>query len=226
MRVFHGSDVYIDKIDLDKGKDLRDFGRGFYVTTVRKHAHGRALDLAQRNGTKPVVTEFEYYQALARNIGMSVKMFDGVSYEWLEFVIMNRNPNIEQPAHSYDIVEGAIADDWVTRQIERYQRGYISSELLIEKLTYREPTYQICFCTVESLATLERIDNDNIRFSIEDISDYIVESLLNESNISEEEAMRKFYLSDFYLQLTNAGSLLLDKPHEELYRLFKNEIAL
>ncbi|MCL2072327.1 MAG: DUF3990 domain-containing protein [Marinilabiliaceae bacterium] len=35
MRVFHGSDTRIEKIDLTKGKEHPDFGRGFYVTNVR-----------------------------------------------------------------------------------------------------------------------------------------------------------------------------------------------
>ena len=44
MKVYHGSDVRIEKIDLTKSGDFKDFGRGFYVTGIRKHAHQRAID--------------------------------------------------------------------------------------------------------------------------------------------------------------------------------------
>jgi hypothetical protein len=49
MRVFHGSDVRIEKIDLSKGGELKDFGRGFYVTNVRKHAYRRSMDIADQH---------------------------------------------------------------------------------------------------------------------------------------------------------------------------------
>ena len=32
MKVYHGSDIRIDTIDLSKSKPSKDFGRGFYVT--------------------------------------------------------------------------------------------------------------------------------------------------------------------------------------------------
>jgi hypothetical protein len=43
MRVFHGSDTFIERIDLAKGAEYLDFGQGFYVTAIRKHAHKRLL---------------------------------------------------------------------------------------------------------------------------------------------------------------------------------------
>ncbi|MDR0564347.1 MAG: DUF3990 domain-containing protein [Azoarcus sp.] len=45
MRVYHGSDILIEEIDLTKSGNFKDFGRGFYVTNIRKHAHSRALDI-------------------------------------------------------------------------------------------------------------------------------------------------------------------------------------
>lgn len=38
MRVYHGSSIRIDEIDLSKGRWGRDFGRGFYVTSIRSQA--------------------------------------------------------------------------------------------------------------------------------------------------------------------------------------------
>jgi hypothetical protein len=63
MKVFHGRDIRIEKIELSKSGAFKDFGRGFYVTDIRKHAHRRAIDVAAENETKPVVTTFNYLEA-------------------------------------------------------------------------------------------------------------------------------------------------------------------
>jgi len=52
MKVYHGSDIRIEKIDLQKSRDFLDFGKGFYVTLIRKHAHQRALNIAEKKQNK------------------------------------------------------------------------------------------------------------------------------------------------------------------------------
>ena len=219
MRVFHGSDTWIEKIDLLKGKTHPDFGRGFYVTKIRGHAHRRAVNIALTNGTTPVITEFEYHEAYPQNMQLSVKRFDELSEEWADFVMMNRNTNIVQPTHSYDIVEGPIADDWVTFQLERYRRGKITMSTLIEKLKYRnEPTHQICFCTSESLWALELVDED-FRFDSEDLYSLIVEAMMTDFQLAETEAARKFYRSDVFAQLSDKTTGLYLKPWQDIYQM-------
>ena len=36
MKVYHGSDILIEAIDLTKSKPGKDFGRGFYVNTYQQ----------------------------------------------------------------------------------------------------------------------------------------------------------------------------------------------
>jgi hypothetical protein len=38
MKVYHGSSAEIIDIDLSKCEPYRDFGRGFYVTSIREQA--------------------------------------------------------------------------------------------------------------------------------------------------------------------------------------------
>ncbi|MDR0720404.1 MAG: DUF3990 domain-containing protein [Treponema sp.] len=38
MKVFHGTNADFDRVSLDFAKDRRDFGRGFYTTTIREQA--------------------------------------------------------------------------------------------------------------------------------------------------------------------------------------------
>jgi hypothetical protein len=53
MKVFHGSDLPIDVIDLNKSKPGKDFGQGFYVTKIYRQAEKMALNVAKRNQTQP-----------------------------------------------------------------------------------------------------------------------------------------------------------------------------
>jgi hypothetical protein len=223
MKVFHGSDIRIEKIELDKGGDFRDFGRGFYVTNIRKHAHQRAIDIAAEHGTRPVVTAFDYLEAYPVTTKMAMKHFENVSEEWVRFVIMNRDKSNSHPAHAYDIVEGPIANDWITSQIKNYQKGKITIEELIENLTYREHTHQICFCTHRSLWALELVDDDTY-FEVEDISRAIIEALTLEGKMETLVAMRSFYASATYAQLSNPDTGLYARPWEEVYSLFKQEL--
>ena len=223
MRVFHGSDILIEKIDLTKGKEHPDFGRGFYVTNIRGHAHQRAVNIAIENNTKPVITEFEYIEAYPVNTGLAVKHFDRHSEEWVHFVIMNRDASIVQPAHSYDIVEGPVADDWVTYQIKRYQKGRISIEQLIQKLRYREATHQICFCTLESLLALVPIE-DETRFDREDLFSLIIENLEIDYQLTPLEAAHQLYRSAVFARLSDAETKLYEKPWQEIYEMLQKEL--
>jgi hypothetical protein len=225
MKVYHGSDRRIEKIDLQKGRDSLDFGKGFYVTSIRKHAHQRALHIAEENGTQPVITEFDYRELYPESIGLNVKSFTGISKEWVDFIIMNRDINIRKPAHGYDIVEGPIADDWVTSQIGNYKRGKISLEQLLERLRYREETHQICFCTSDSLFAIEQVGFEDI-YNTEEISNSVVEALLADYDMDEKTAMDKFYQTNIYVQLADMDTGFYTKTWQEIYEMIKKELNL
>ena len=125
MRVYHGSDVRIERVDLSKSKDFKDFGKGFYVTPIYEHARKWAMRIAEDNKTKPIVTEFEYHNQHLERRELKVKRYHEISEEWALFVVMNREEDIEQPTHLFDIVEGPIANDWVTSQIKNFKKNKI-----------------------------------------------------------------------------------------------------
>ena len=60
MKVYHGSHVKIDKIDLLKCKPNKDFGRGFYITKFRNHAEVWAKIIGEKYGTEGFVSEFKF----------------------------------------------------------------------------------------------------------------------------------------------------------------------
>ena len=91
---------------------------------------------------------------------MKVKVFEGYSKEWAEFIMMNRRNKTEKQAHDYDIVYGPIADDKVGLQISRYQLRYIQMDELIRQLSFIHPIFQFFFGTQQAIRLLHRIDND------------------------------------------------------------------
>ena len=62
-----------------------------------------------------------------------------------------------QPAHSYDIVVGPIADDTVGLQMRRLMQGYIDIERMVEELRFHKPAIQYFFGTEKAINYLQKI---------------------------------------------------------------------
>lgn len=60
MILYHGSNVVIDKIDLEKSKPNKDFGRGFYLSESESQAMDMASFKSMLLGGEAVVTKFEF----------------------------------------------------------------------------------------------------------------------------------------------------------------------
>ena len=223
MKVYHGSYTRIETIDLSQAEANKDFGNGFYVTNIRKHAERWAKRIAHAHNTTPVVTEFLFYETAYTDSIYKVLRFPRPCRQWVEFVMMNRNPNIPKPAHDYDIVEGPIANDWVTSQIRLHEKGKISMETLVEKLTHREDTHQICLCTTESLGAIKVLEN--VGFSeMEEIAKRVVTSLV-ESGIDQLAAINLFYKSDTFAKLSDVNTGIYLKPWQKIYEMLKRELT-
>jgi len=222
MKVYHGSYIRIETIDLSQAEENKDFGKGFYVTNIRKHAARWAKRIAREHNATPEVTEFLFYETAFTDSIYHVLRFPEPNREWVEFVMMNRDPNIPKPAHNYDIVEGPIANDWVTSQIKLYEKGKITMDTLIEKLTHRENTHQICLCTTESLSAIKLL-GDNISPEIEEITKSVI-TALTESGIDRMTATNIFYNSTVFTRLSDINTKLYSKPWQEIYKLLKEEL--
>lgn len=159
MRLYHGSDTVIMKIDLDKSRPYKDFGKGFYLSAD----YSQALDMAkQRAKQRPgigaiTVNCFEFDESVMTSGELKVKVWDDYCIEWAEFVIRNRNRKLPYPCHDYDIVYGPIADDGVTFQIRRYESGYLTIEQLVSELKYAGGiTFQYFFANEKAISKLKR----------------------------------------------------------------------
>lgn len=160
IRLYHGSNVAIDIIDLSKSKRGKDFGKGFYLNANPDQAMEMAIRTARiTNEGCPILSCFEFDEVEATARGLDIKVFDDYSEEWTEFVVMNRKNNSEIPAHHYDIVIGPIADDTVGVQIRRFLLGYLSAARLVEELRFRgDRAVQFFFGTPRAVELLKRIE--------------------------------------------------------------------
>lgn len=129
MKVYHGSDTHIDVIDLVKCKPRKDFGRGFYVTNIFLQAEDMANRIAHWHNTRPVISEFDFEEYAFEDDDLKVLRFENYTEEWFDFVMLNRNNKHRRQAHSFDIVEGPVADDTVSLRINDYLRGIICKQI-------------------------------------------------------------------------------------------------
>lgn len=157
LKLYHGSNVTIEKIDLCHSRKGKDFGCGFYLNPDKSQALEMAVRTAKRlQEGEPIVNAYLFDENLLtdKDTPLSVKVFEEYSKEWAEFVLMNRRNMTSTPAHPYDIVIGPIADDTVGLQMRRFMLGYIDIDRMIEELRFHKPAVQYFFGTEKAISYL------------------------------------------------------------------------
>lgn len=155
MRLYHGSNILIDRIDLDKSRPFKDFGSGFYLSADEAQAKEMAVFKAMLSGGEPLVTEFEFDEAILTSDTFSVKMFTEYSEEWADFVFANREGlDVER----YDRVYGPIANDRVGIQIRKLKDGSIDKTEFLNRLKYMKGiTFQYYFGSLKAIKHLMKV---------------------------------------------------------------------
>ena len=156
--LYHGTNQNFDKIDLSKSKDKRDFGRGFYTTTLREQAEDWARALFDRHKGDGVIV---YEMELELTCDLSVKKYEGLSEEWLLMVQKNRTLGGIQ--HSFDVVQGPVANDKTARTIALYIAGIINAKEAITRLQYNKVNDQVSLHTHTALShikILRKLNNE------------------------------------------------------------------
>jgi len=105
----------------------------------------------------PTLTAFEFDLEKAVKAGLKIKSFNSPDEEWARFVISNRNINIPQPCHDYDIVIGPVADDTIARLLRMFTENFISEEQLVKELTFSQVTSQYFFHTEAAIKMLKKL---------------------------------------------------------------------
>lgn len=137
--LYHGTIYDIKEIDVTQGKGYKDFGKGFYATSVKCHAD----NIARRNKSSMLLKESKIkkrnpkyrggtFQAYRYNLefddrcldepeGLKVKVFKEADREWVRFILQNRESDAK--LHDYDIVIGPTADENTVTVINIYREA-------------------------------------------------------------------------------------------------------
>ncbi len=170
MILYHGTNVDFEKIDLTRAEPYKDFGTGFYLTTLYEQAVQMAKRKSRIFGGKPCVLSFEAPENLLSLPSLHIKRFEKPTKEWAVFIINNRNREFDVHAsplsnrdNKYDIVYGPVANDTLTTLIQRYHHGFIDEEILLREMKYVSPTEQYSFHTEAAVALLKKVGAEWIR---------------------------------------------------------------
>lgn len=151
MKLYHGSNVIVEKPRIINSKKNLDFGAGFYLTTSREQAEKWAYIKTHRKGTgAPMVSVFQFDESAMKPL--SVLGFDKPQTEWLQYVVKNRTGYSENS--EYDIVYGPIADDNTMIVLNLYIEGKLSEESTIQELLTQKLKDQYVFKNERALSLL------------------------------------------------------------------------
>lgn len=155
MKLYHGTNIVFDEILLSKCLPHKDFGKGFYLTPIRRRARERALDKCDKTGDGvPVIQTYEIDESQLADL--NVIRFDRMDKTWLDFILKNRDRK-NKDGHNYDVVIGPVADDGVITSISLFEAHVIDEETLMKRLEYPKPYIQYAFCTQKAIDKLSKI---------------------------------------------------------------------
>ena len=141
-KVYHGSTEVITNPLVHVGRDNLDFGKGFYVTDIRKQAKTWAdIKSSYLMDAEGVVNEYQFdFDNAVKEF--RYKKFEKYDREWLHFIVDSRDGI--KVWRDFDIIEGGVANDRVIDTVEAYKAGQISEEKALMELSKHQPNNQIC----------------------------------------------------------------------------------
>ena len=148
MILYHGTNKAFDTIDLTKSKPNKDFGQGFYLS----REYSQAMEMAktkfdQIKSGSPTVLTYEVDEEQMNQL--KVLRFDAYTFEWAQFILMNRRNDTNKPMHDYDKV-GV--------QLWKFENQMIDLETFTRNLHRMEGiTFQYFFGTERAIKLLKKL---------------------------------------------------------------------
>lgn len=162
MILYHGSNILVENVDLSKCRPYKDFGTGFYCTTIKEQAEQMAIRVSKIFGGEPITSRFELNDAIFNDIELKIMIYDKPSKDWAVFVLNNRNRNYRDITNiecnhdsKYDLVVGPIANDDLAFLFRVFENGLIDMDALVKGMEYKKLTDQYSFHTESALKYLE-----------------------------------------------------------------------
>lgn len=167
MRLYHGSNVVIESINLAMCRPYKDFGKGFYLTDIEEQAKQMAKRVSGIYGGSPVVNTFEIQDDFRKMSDIKIMDFGiQTTEEWAKFVMNNRNRTFTDEANTlcnkdnkYDIVIGPVADDNMALLFRQYENEIIDFETLLKGMIYKKTSSQYSFHTEKGIRLLRKVDD-------------------------------------------------------------------
>ncbi len=150
MILFHGSREIVEYPEVRKSMFNKDFYFGFYCTSYKEQAERWAT----RYGKRGYINSYKYVP----NEQLKYLKFENMTEEWLDFIVACR---LGKP-HTYDIVEGPMANDTIFNYVQNFIDKKISRVAFWELAKFNHPTHQISFRTISALDTLTFQGSDEV----------------------------------------------------------------
>ena len=159
MIIYHGGTDIVDKPRIIQQYMGRDFGVGFYTTSIQEQAIKWAIRQARYRKKEEAILNTYELDDNAFTV-LNVKTFDEYAIDWLDFILSCRqNPDFK---HEYDIIIGKVANDDIGETVQAVVDGLTSKEFALNKLKFMFANDQICFSTDDALTYLKFISSKRV----------------------------------------------------------------
>nr|WP_027871364.1 DUF3990 domain-containing protein [[Eubacterium] cellulosolvens] len=155
MIVYHGSTEIVRKPDINHSYRPLDFGKGFYVTTVKEQAEKWARRKADLYGRDHGIVNS--YTMSEKEQTLTLKTFSEDLVEWIDFVCSCRDEGEEYL--KYDVIFGKVANDKVFRVVDMYHQGIWDKDRALKEMKIYETYDQIAFISQKAIDQLLQFES-------------------------------------------------------------------
>jgi hypothetical protein len=167
MILYHGSNAEVSRVDLSRCTKYKDFGQGFYLTSIKQQAREWAEKVARRfNAGKPTLNIYDFDDDRS---GLKSLDFTEPDEKWAAFIINNRNRNftnhgdiLSNHDNKYDFVHGLVANDDISTVLEAFLLGILPISEISKALTYKQLNDQYSFHTEKAVARLKFLRSETL----------------------------------------------------------------
>jgi len=167
MILYHGSNIEVSSIDLLKCTKHKDFGQGFYTTSIKQQADEWAHKVTRRyRAGKPILNVYEFNDS---HDDLKTISFTEPDARWAIFVINNRNheffnteDDLSNHDNKYDLVHGLVANDDISAILDTFLMGILPMSEMSKALVYKQLNDQYSFHTKKALSYLKFLRSESI----------------------------------------------------------------
>jgi hypothetical protein len=221
VTLYHGSNQDFETVDLAKAKNRRDFGRGFYTTTIREQALQWGYNMYNRfKGSGIFLYEFDF----SPSPDLKSKQFSNICDEWFAFILSNRVSDILR--HDFDYVQGPVANDKTVLTITGFIDGLFTREEAMRRLRFAKANDQVSLHTQKAVSLLKlrekrkthdtqiMYNGQELSFFIVQKTEHIVSIIAEKEHTPFDSAYSDFSASKTYESLQTPQSMLWSENAE------------